>query len=100
MSTTTQDQVTQDEVVRKGRDWYERVIRPQVEAENFGKACIIDVDTGEYEVDSNSLAANKRMLAEKPGRRLYGIRVGFPAMGKMGGGWNLPPRTENGKTAK
>jgi hypothetical protein len=83
MSNTPQGR---EDICRLGEEWYNRVIRAQVEGEpdNYGKVCLIDVDTGEYVVDSDSLTANKRMLVEKPGRRIYGIRVGFETMGKRG----------------
>lgn len=45
---------------------------------------IIDVESGEYEIGHDSLAANKRALAKSPGAVLYRIRVGFPCVQSIG----------------
>lgn len=76
-----------EEAVRRGKEWYERQIRAQVEADNFGRKLIINIETGEYEIDDDSLAATHRTLAKDPDAQLYGMRIGFPAAAKMGGGW-------------
>ena len=76
-----------EETVRRGKEWYDREIRPKVEADNFGKRLIINIETGEYEIDEDSLVATRRLLARDPDAQLYGMRIGFPAAAKMGGGW-------------
>lgn len=79
---------TARETVRRGKERYEREIRPRVEAdENRGKMLVINVDTGEYEMDGDDLAATRRALAKVPNAQLYGMRIGLPAAVKMGGGW-------------
>jgi hypothetical protein len=39
---------------------------------------VIDVDTGEYEIDAEHLAATHRAAAKHPGARLYAARIGIP----------------------
>ena len=47
------------EIDRRGQEAYERYIRGKVEtAENIGKQIVIDVETGDYEIDSDGLAAS------------------------------------------
>jgi hypothetical protein len=78
---------TKEEISRRGREWYERAIRAKVESGNAGKILIIDIETGEYEVDEDQLAAAHRALAKHPGAALYGLRIGYPTLAKAGGGW-------------
>lgn len=83
------DRYTIDESVARGEEWYQRGIRAQVETDaNKGKIVVIDVETGEYEMDADALAAARRHRASKPDATLYALRVGYPALAKIGGGWN------------
>ena len=78
---------TKEEIVRRGRELYERQIRGLVEPGNKGKIIVIDIETGEYEVDEDQLAAAHRALEKRPGAALFGTRIGYPTLGKIGGGW-------------
>jgi hypothetical protein len=80
-----------EEIVRRGEERYEQEIRPRVEEGNKGKILIIDIETGEYEIDDDQLSAAHRALAKHPGAALFGMRIGFPALGKIGGGWGDRP---------
>ena len=54
--------------------------------ENIGKMVIIDVDTGEYEIDDRKgLDAARRLQAKRPDASLYGIRIGYNVAAAMGG---------------
>lgn len=55
--------LTKEEHARLGAEIYERHVRPQVEAGNHGKIVAVDVDTGEFEVDNETLVAAQRLLA-------------------------------------
>lgn len=77
------------EIVRRGKEWYENGIRAQVEADNFSKYLVIDVTTGDYAMGSDHLETVDDIRARRPDGVLYGMRVGFPALGKRGGGWKL-----------
>src|SRR5205823_383534 len=78
---------TVHETVQRGKELYEREIRPKVEAGNTGKTVVIDIETGEYEIDDDPMAATHRALAKHPDAALYRTRIGFPAFGKIGGSW-------------
>jgi hypothetical protein len=45
---------TRQEIVRLGKERYEREIRPLVEVQHRGKLLAIDILTGDYEVDSQA----------------------------------------------
>jgi hypothetical protein len=75
---------TPEEVESRGEDIYERQIRGQVEAGNKGKFVVIDVETGEFEIDDDDLKATKRALAKRADAVLYGLRVGYPTAYTLG----------------
>lgn len=78
--------ITDEEIDRRGQELYEQKIRPLVESpENLGKQIVIDVETGEYEVDNDGLEASRRMLQKRPDAALYGLRIGYNAVYTLGG---------------
>ena len=78
---------TTEEVARRGHDLYERVIRPRVESGNRGKIVMMDIETGAWELGDDDLTLAHEMLAKRPGATLYAVRVGYPAVVKIGGSW-------------
>jgi len=76
--------ISKEEVAARGRAIYEQAIRDKVEADNRGKYLVIDINTGEYEMDEDDVAAMKRAAANHPDGVLYGMRVGYPTMGRIG----------------
>ena len=76
-----------EEIARRGQELYDRQIRPQVETEgNIGKILVVDIETGEYEIDDDHLAATYRALDKHPDAALYSIRIGYPTLASIGGG--------------
>jgi hypothetical protein len=65
-----------EEVEKRGQRWYEESIRPHVELEYHDKICVIDVETGAYEIDDTMLAASTRALAKHPDAALWAVRIG------------------------
>ncbi len=76
---------TREEVRDRGEKIYEKEIKERVEPREKGKFVVIDVETGEYEVDESDLAATKRSLAKRPEAVLYHIRIGYRTASKLGG---------------
>ena len=75
-----------EEIVRRGEELYEQQIRSRVEtAENIGKQIVIDIETGDYEIDGDGLAASHRLMTRHPGAALYGARIGYDAVYAVGG---------------
>jgi hypothetical protein len=75
---------TADEIVARGKEIYEHLLRAKLEPQNVGKFLVIDIETGEYEIDEDDLAASKRASRKKPGAPRYGLRIGFPTSGTIG----------------
>jgi hypothetical protein len=74
------------EIVERGKAIYEQQIRPHVNTEeNLGKFLIVDIETGDYEMDGDEIAAGKRAHARHPGGAFFGIRVGYTTAGTLGG---------------
>ena len=78
-------QYTAEEVAARGEALYEQRIRPHVEATHQGKFVVVDIETGDYEIDADDLAATKRALAKRPDAVLYGLRIGYPTAYRLGG---------------
>ena len=73
----TQPRYSKEEFARRGDALYESKIRPLVEAGNKGKFVVIDIETGEYEVDEDELKASDRLLKRVPTAQIWLRRIGF-----------------------
>jgi hypothetical protein len=74
------------EVGRRGKEIYQREIKDKVISQHHGKFLCLDILSGDYEIGTDSLAANQALLARHPDAIVYGLRIGFKAMYSMGGG--------------
>jgi hypothetical protein len=73
------------EIARRGKEIYEQTIRPRVELdENIGKFLIVDIETGDYEMDNDEFAASRRAHARHPEGAFFGLRVGYRTSGTIG----------------
>ncbi|MCH7576953.1 MAG: hypothetical protein IH822_04060 [Chloroflexi bacterium] len=77
--------LSREEVAERGEAIYEQEIRTDVESEHRGKYLVLDIGTGEYEIDEDDLIATKRIMAKCPDAVLYGLRIGYPAAYRLGG---------------
>ena len=81
---------TPEEVKQKADQWYEQSIRNKVDtAENRGKILAVDVETGDYQVDTEHLQAGKLLRQRRPDGVFFFYQIGYPSMGKIGGGWRI-----------
>ena len=76
---------SREEVAARGEAIYDQKIRPEVEIQNKGKYLVLDIETGEFEIDQDDLVATKRIMAKRPNAVLYGLRIGYPAAYRLGG---------------
>ena len=77
--------LSREEIAARGEEIYERAIRSKVESQFDGFFLVLDIETGEYELDRDDLVATKRMLAKHPDAVLYGLRIGHRAAYRLGG---------------
>lgn len=83
MAQTVRDR---NAVAKRGEELYAQSIRAKVETEaNIGKMVIIDVATGDYEVDERGHEFAQRLYARHPDAELYGIRIRYRVAAAMGG---------------
>lgn len=73
-----------EEVVRQGQTLYEKRIQSRIDERDRGKFLVLDIETGDYELDSNELQALKRAKAKRPDAVLYMLRIGYPATYRLG----------------
>lgn len=66
-----------------GHSIYEECIRPTIEAAEEGKLVVIDVNTGEFEIDFNEAEAWLRLIRRQPEAVIWVERVGYPAPYQM-----------------
>jgi len=76
--------IDREELARRGQRYYEQFLRAELEPEHQGKYLFLDVETGDYELDEDQLAAMARARAKHPGAVFYILRVGYPAVGRIG----------------
>ncbi|MDZ4658108.1 MAG: hypothetical protein SH868_11075 [Bythopirellula sp.] len=74
-----------DEIEQRGEELYTSKIRTLVTKQDEGKFVVIDVGTGEYQIDADHVKALEKMLVHHNGNSLYSIRIGSPAAYKLGG---------------
>ena len=74
------------EISQRGEELYEQSIRSLVETEeNIGRFISIDIETGDYEIDTDVLAPALRLQAKHPDAAIYGKRIGYNAVFAAGG---------------
>jgi predicted polyphosphate/ATP-dependent NAD kinase len=76
---------TADEIVRRGKELYERDLRAKVEPYHQGQFLVLDIETGDCEIDADELLALERAIAKHPHGARYILRVGFPTAHQLGG---------------
>lgn len=78
------DNFSKDEISRRGLRLYEDRIRATVEPTRFGDYLVIDIQSGDYEVDADHLAASDRMMTRRPQGVLFALRIGQESLGRIG----------------
>ncbi|HEY2736830.1 MAG TPA: hypothetical protein VGK45_00405 [Thermoanaerobaculia bacterium] len=84
MATIRQTRDSRDEHAQRGDEIYERTVVPRLKPEDQGKLVLIDVESGDYEMDRNENAAFNRLLARRPDAQVWLRRVGFDYVHRFG----------------
>jgi hypothetical protein len=80
-----QPRYSREEFARRGQEIYARDIQPKVEAGNKGRVVAIDIETGAYELGDDVISTSDRLLARHPNAQIWFIRIGYPALHRIGG---------------
>jgi hypothetical protein len=73
-----------DEIAERGQALYERDIQGALPPSARGSFLVLDIETGDYEMDSDQLAAVKRARAKHLDGAFYILRVGHSAAYRLG----------------
>lgn len=79
-----QPRYSKEEFARRGQAIYEQRVRPQVEEGNRGRIVAIDIETGEFEVGDDTLAASGQLLVRCPEAQPWLVRIGYKAVHRWG----------------
>ena len=69
---------SKEEFARRGDEIYDRDIQPHVTQADEGKFVVIDIETGDYEMDRDELVAHDRLSLRHPDAQVWFRRVGSP----------------------
>jgi len=67
-----------NDVAQRGQALYEASIRSRVEPIHNGQFVVIDVESGEFEVDADKVKALDRLVARRADAVPYLVRAGHP----------------------
>jgi hypothetical protein len=81
-----------EEYASRGDAIYDRDIRPSLEVGNLGKFAAIDIETGDFEIDADELAASDRLLSRRPDAQTWLRRVGSRYARRIGSRPQAGPR--------
>lgn len=76
---------SKDEFGRRGDAIYEKEVRPRLKADDEGKFAAIDIESGEFAVDSDELKAGNKLRKRIPEAQIWIVRVGYRAVHRIGG---------------
>jgi hypothetical protein len=82
----TRPRYSSEEIAQRGEQLYEQRIRSQVETDaNIGKIIVIDIESGDYEIDDDLIRAGRRLQTRHPEATTWTKRVGYNAVFALGG---------------
>ena len=73
-----------DEIIARGKEIYEKQLKSKLESQNLGKYLVIDIDTGDYEIDEDDLTAALRAYQKNPDGARYEMQIGYATSGTIG----------------
>jgi hypothetical protein len=77
-------QLSDEEIARRGNEIYTRDVRPREEPANTGKVAAIDVLTGRYALGKDALAAADALRAREPNAEIWLVRIGSRYLHRIG----------------
>jgi hypothetical protein len=82
---TTKRRYPKEEIVKRGEEIFEKSVKQHLKRRASLDFVMIDIETGEYEVDAKELAACDRLRERIPDSQIYGRRVGSRYLRHLGG---------------
>ena len=72
-----QPRYSNEEAARRGDAIYEQEVRPKVGAQDHGKYVAIDIESRQWELDDDEIAAGDHLLSRIPDAQIWMTRVGY-----------------------
>ncbi len=66
-----------EEIQQRAEEIYRREIRPKLTPQDKGKFLVVDVESGDYEMDEADLTAAEILKARRPNGIFFGLRVSY-----------------------
>ena len=82
---TTKRRYPKEEIVKRGEAIFEKDVRQNLKGRNPMDFVVIDIETGDYEVDANNLTACLRLRERNLDAQIFARRVGSPYIRRFGG---------------
>ncbi len=82
--TRRQPRYNKDQFARRGRELYDRQVRPLVESDHPGRIAAIDIESGAFEVADDLLTASDRLRSHHPDAQTWFVRIGSRALHRFG----------------
>lgn len=77
---------TDDTRLRQKAQKLYKKLRSKIEIpENIGRLIVMDVESGDYEIDDLGLEGSRRLQSRHPGAMLYALRIGYETVESFGG---------------
>ena len=83
--TATKRRYGKEEFAHRGDQVYEAQVRPHLKDSDEGKFAAVDIETGNYEVDADSLKACDTLNARVPDAQIWLVRIGSRYLDRFGG---------------
>ena len=74
------------EIASMGEAIYQDRIRPLVDPSKKGKFVVVDVRSGDYEIDDEDIVATLRLRERRPDAMTFAVKVGYRYAYSIGGG--------------
>ena len=74
-----------EEVAHLGNAIYRRDLRDKVMPQHKGQFLILDIQSGDYEIDADDLTAEERLRARRPDGIFFGLRIGYTSAYTLAG---------------
>ena len=65
-----------DPRLQEAREFYKKLISPEVEAANLDRLVVIDTESEDFEIGDDLIELSRRMKSRRPSARIVGFRVG------------------------
>ena len=75
---------SKEEFARRGQAIYEQEVLPRLDGTNSGKVVAIDIDSGQFALDTDTLRAAQALRARIPEAQIWCVRIGYRAVDRIG----------------